>query len=575
MASNAGSLKITAPTFGTATVSVTGASGVVPIVYSDVALTTTTALPFTVVAGATSTVYFSAPGAYTLSVMVNGVEGANPITGSPVTINVAAGESAVFNYATLDYSDEIVWTAGVGAGSSRGLRRYLPRPADVDAVMSTPPSIAATASTTAITSAVKWPSITNSGSSRIVSDHFTYLGAGGFVTYGTSFPDYTYVTPTNGSPGWTSVYTVEFFFDGTTIDLIFKGVGGPGQLRIRVDGQLVSATPIVLSVTGSDQIIPITFATRQPRRITVEATIAPWGGVNVGPNDTIWKSEVRGPRCIVIGDSFVGGTGATGSGSTAFVRRFSQAMGWPDTWASGIGGTGIVNPGSYGKYRDRIVTDCIAWNPDVIVICPSVNDTSFTFAQVQTEATLLFQQIRTAMPGVLLIVTAPTWKQGVSSYSNLLLQMRDGIKLAAVAAGGYFVDWLEKPLDTTPVATALTSAASISATTISTSVVIPIQSTCDIDAAGTRERRRVLNVSGSGPYTLTLDVALTASHLSGATVTQVGPSHWTGTGRVGTTTGVGNCDLIVSADGTHPTQAGHDYLGSDLASLVARNVLIP
>jgi lysophospholipase L1-like esterase len=500
----------------------------------------------------------------------------NPITvRSPLTIPINGGPVAWTNPKTgvLDYSDGSSWKPGLSAVA--GVRRSLPKPSEVDAVMASPPSIAATASATVITSAVKWPSITTSGTSRIPTDHFNYLGAGGFATYGTTFPDYTYVAPTNGSTGWTSAYVVEFFFDGTTVDLIFKGIGGPGQLRIRVDGQLVSATPISLGVTGGDQIVPITFATRQPRRISVEATVAPWGGVNVGPNDTVWKSDTRGPRCIVIGDSFVNGTGAAGAGCTAFVRRFSQAMGWPDTWASGIGGTGILNPGSFVKFRDRIATDCTAWNPDVVVIVGSVNDTSFSAAQVQAESALLFQQIRAALPSVLLIVTAPTWKQGVSSYNNALLQIRDGIKTAALAAGGYFVDWLEKPLDTTPITTTLASAASASATTISANALIPIQSTLDIDAAGTRERRRVLNVAGSGPFTLTLDVALTAAHSSGATVTQVGPSHWTGTGKVGTTTGVGNCDLIVSADATHPSQAGHDYLGSDLAMLVARAVLAP
>jgi lysophospholipase L1-like esterase len=35
-------------------------------------------------------------------------------------------------------------------------------------------------------------------------------------------------------------------------------------------------------------------------------------------------------------------------------------------------------------------------------------------------------------------------------------------------------------------------------------------------------------------------------------------SIWTGSGHVGATTGTGSCDVLVSSDGTHPTQAGHD-----------------
>jgi lysophospholipase L1-like esterase len=42
----------------------------------------------------------------------------------------------------------------------------------------------------------------------------------------------------------------------------------------------------------------------------------------------------------------------------------------------------------------------------------------------------------------------------------------------------------------------------------------------------------------------------------------------TGTGRVGTTTGVGNCDLYVLSDGTHPTTEGHEFLVYKLAKAI-------
>jgi hypothetical protein len=40
----------------------------------------------------------------------------------------------------------------------------------------------------------------------------------------------------------------------------------------------------------------------------------------------------------------------------------------------------------------------------------------------------------------------------------------------------------------------------------------------------------------------------------------------TGTGNVPVPKGNGNADLYISADGTHPTQAGHDYVGQRLAA---------
>jgi lysophospholipase L1-like esterase len=41
-------------------------------------------------------------------------------------------------------------------------------------------------------------------------------------------------------------------------------------------------------------------------------------------------------------------------------------------------------------------------------------------------------------------------------------------------------------------------------------------------------------------------------------------SSLTGNGNAGSPTGTGNADVLTSADGVHPTQAGHDELGRQL-----------
>lgn len=43
----------------------------------------------------------------------------------------------------------------------------------------------------------------------------------------------------------------------------------------------------------------------------------------------------------------------------------------------------------------------------------------------------------------------------------------------------------------------------------------------------------------------------------------------TGTGEIGATTGGGNSDYLISSDGTHPSQVGHDYLGRRFAQGLA------
>jgi glycerophosphoryl diester phosphodiesterase len=76
-------------------------------------LTTTTTFPLVIAALANRQVYFQSPGTYTLSVQVNGVEGANPRSGTTATFDLSSGEVAAFNYAGLDYSDGTTWTTGI------------------------------------------------------------------------------------------------------------------------------------------------------------------------------------------------------------------------------------------------------------------------------------------------------------------------------------------------------------------------------------------------------------------------------------------------------------------------------
>ena len=135
-----------------------------------------------------------------------------------------------------------------------------------------------------------------------------------------------------------------------------------------------------------------------------------------------------------------------------------------------------------------------------------------------------------------------------------------------------FVDLFEMPLGQTVATTTLSASTIATATTFNTAAPIPIGTTVELGTGTANVERRVTtNISGSGPFTHTV-VALTNAHSSGDTVTTVGRSLITGTGKVGATTGVGNADLYISADGTHPTNAGHLAIASALANLICRLV---
>ena len=53
---------------------------------------------------------------------------------------------------------------------------------------------------------------------------------------------------------------------------------------------------------------------------------------------------------------------------------------------------------------------------------------------------------------------------------------------------------------------------------------------------------------------------------NGNVLSNCGSSFIAGTGKVGTTAGDGNADLFTSADGSHPSPAGHEYLGVRIAN---------
>jgi hypothetical protein len=129
---------------------------------------------------------------------------------------------------------------------------------------------------------------------------------------------------------------------------------------------------------------------------------------------------------------------------------------------------------------------------------------------------------------------------------------------------------MQFPSYVVPTTTTLAAGSGAGASSISTVAPIAPRSVIQIGL----DRAEVKTISGGGPYTLTLDGTLTSAHGNGSTVTQVGAGLWTGTGHVGATSGYGNSDLIVSSDSTHPTQEGHDIIGSTLAAMLMRSGVI-
>jgi lysophospholipase L1-like esterase len=270
---------------------------------------------------------------------------------------------------------------------------------------------------------------------------YTYNGD---CRVGSGYPDELFVvnkavTTTNSFGS----FSVEFCVDGTQFEWYQKGLGG--RYRLSVDEgygyQYVTATPQnAATQDGNLYYTLVTFSTRLPRKIRLEIDSGYFGGVRVGPNDTVFPvTRQLGDRAIFLGDSFTEGTGATAS-FTSYANVASQFLGW-ECWASGSGGTGYIATGSTGrvKYLDRVVHDVIGYNPDIVIVEGGTNDTASAKATVQVAATTLLQTIQAGLPRAKIFVLSNFSVQGTSAA---ITNTRDGIKAAALACKLPFIDSL-------------------------------------------------------------------------------------------------------------------------------------
>jgi lysophospholipase L1-like esterase len=453
------------------------------------------------------------------------------------------------------------------------LRNWIPPQFNQRRVMASPPATTFTTSAT-IASPNSWRTVTYNGVNNVAANYFTYNRSGSPVMQGTAFPDYLFVgfrpITSTGGGRVPSVAGVSFMHYGTAIELFMKGV--TGSFLVKVNDEYITLTAQAVPNDGAGYYYYINFASAALRRIEFIGYNSLFGGVMTAATDSVYPAPVRGPRTIIVGDSFTEGSGVSTSNVNGFVQLFADAMGWDDVWGSGVGATGyLAAPGGKLTFRQRVAADVYAYSPDVVIIAGGRNDTASTAAAVGAEAELLFADIRSNLPSALLIVTSPFWQAGPQTHDAGLIAMRDAIRTAATNNGGLFVDLLEMPVNpelTLGTAT-LHNSPSAGASTFQTTAASTIMANSTIQFPNGERYYVKATSGGSTPITVTIDGPLATNHSAGEVITQIGNSFWVGTGRVGNTTGFGNGDVYVSSDGTHPTDAGHAAIGYEVARQVA------
>lgn len=416
-------------------------------------------------------------------------------------------------------------------------------------------------------------------------DAFAYNVPPSLLAFASAFPDSNYLVPMAGagannttSSKVTPPLRASFYYYGQKFEIAVKNVAG---YQLTIDG--ATSTAVVVSHDTNMYVDLIDFGTVGYRRIDIDfsSTTARFGGLFIEPTGTVTAAATRQPRVCVVSDSFGEGTGATNSWSS-WVYTLAALGGWTP-WSSSWGGTGYLNPGSgRTKIRDRLAADVLNGSPDVIIWAAGYNEYAGTYTAAATgaEALACFQATKAALPNVAQYVVGPWWHNGARTMPTLLLDIKDAIKASAAQVGAPYLDVLEMPvpLQGAGVSGTLSAASIAGATSVSLSArpgalggagSSGVTMVVEIGTGSVRERRIATTYSGSGPFTVNLDGALSNAHASGEPFKIVGPPLWTGTGHASALANNGNSDLLVYTDGVHPTQAGHDAIGRAVYELLA------
>ncbi|MFD1277441.1 hypothetical protein ACFQ51_52760 [Streptomyces kaempferi] len=132
-----------------------------------------------------------------------------------------------------------------------------------------------------------------------VTGPFSFLGAGGFQI-GAGAPDTSYTLPTSKYPNTyasgQSVWSVEFGTDAAIFQVRMKYISTATMYRLSVDGRKV--TDLMQSSGGttaySGHLITIDLGSAAPRRIRMDFTTFPFGGVYLPPTATMWQVPAQG-----------------------------------------------------------------------------------------------------------------------------------------------------------------------------------------------------------------------------------------------------------------------------------------
>jgi hypothetical protein len=470
------------------------------------------------------------------------------------------------------------------AATLTNMRPFLAKgPGNVQQLMASPPTVAIATTNPASAGQQFIPTVQGAAQSAINTANWSFHRSGSPAVYGNTNPNYNFIG-FNSIPSATgsNVVSTSVIFSGTV--LVYRCKGVASSVFVKVNDQYVSLTPVAVPSNGSSNYISVTFgsAVVGARVEFIQSNIfgsCAFGGMWTGSNtDTLEPAEIRGPRIIVLGDSVTTATGSTGSAALGFVQVMAEYLGFDDVWPSGIGGTGMINAGTYVTYINRLATDVFPYNPSEVIIQGFYNDSGASYATILAAANAIIASIQANLPLAKITFLGPyaPYGAGYQLGSNTgagFVAQRAALRAAVAGAANPLVSLIDPssmPLNSvsniaqTPFATTVTASVAANATSITTAIpLIPGLHYQFVDGS----IFRCLSVAGN---VATIDQAINAQ-ASNSAVTQVGNCWITGNGYQGATTGVGNADNFIFTDHVHPVNLGHYHYGVEAARQWVQN----
>lgn len=249
-----------------------------------------------------------------------------------------------------------------------------------------------------------------------------------FTSNGTSFTPAT--TTRNDASQFAYSGVMEFYTDSPKISVGY--VTSALDCLVEIDGTLVSNTTYTRSGSGTQYLILDFSALAVKNRLVRIWSINPPRFIYVTALYRCWALATDNLiKCVITGDSYTAATGAS-STNLSWANIVGNLLGFRDTRACGIGGTGYLAPatGTAWKCIDHI-SDVTTPSPDVVIFAHGANDASYSTAAVTAEALLNYQTVRAALPNAVIIVLGP-WALASGPSASILAT--EAAILAAVTA---------------------------------------------------------------------------------------------------------------------------------------------